>query len=81
MADLYAVAGAKFYIGNASMAAPEEDLEEADYAGVTWVRVADWVNMGAIGDAAALISTDVIDRGRTVKQKGCLLYTSDAADE
>jgi hypothetical protein len=70
MADLYPVAGAKFFIGNASMAAPSDDVDAADFASVTWVRVSDWTNMGAIGDSAALISTDVIDRGRTVKQKG-----------
>lgn len=70
MADLYAVAGAKFYIGNAAMAAPTDDVVEADFAGVTWVEVADWQTMGAIGDAASEIATDLISRGRTVVQKG-----------
>jgi hypothetical protein len=70
MADLYPVAGAKFYIGSASMAVPTDDVTESTFDGVTWVRVADWQNMGAIGDTGALISTDIIDRGRTVKQKG-----------
>lgn len=70
MADLYAVAGAKFYIGNASMAAPSTDVNAATFSGVSWVEVADWQNMGAVGDSGALISTDLISRGRTVKQKG-----------
>lgn len=70
MADLYPVAGAKFYIGSASMSAPTDDVDVSDFAAVSWVRVADWQNMGAVGDSAALISTDIIDRGRTVKQKG-----------
>lgn len=70
MADLYAVAGAKFYIGNAAMAAPTDDVVEADFSGVTWVEVADWQTMGAIGDAASEIATDLISRGRTVVQKG-----------
>jgi hypothetical protein len=70
MADLYAVAGAKFFIGNAAMAAPSDDVAAADFAAVTWVEVADWQTMGAIGDAAAEIATDLISRGRTVVQKG-----------
>jgi hypothetical protein len=70
MADLFPVAGAKFFIGNAAMAVPSSDVNEATFAGVVWTRVVDWQNMGAVGDSAALISTDIIDRGRTVKQKG-----------
>jgi hypothetical protein len=70
MADLFPVAGAKIYIGAASMAAPSDDLDASDFAAVSWVQIKDWTNMGAIGDSAALISTDVIDRARTVKQKG-----------
>lgn len=70
MADLFPVAGAKFYVGSAAMSVPTDDVDTADFASVTWVRVADWQTMGAIGDTAALISTDIIDRGRTVKQKG-----------
>lgn len=70
MADLYAVAGAKFYIGNAAMAAPSTDVTESTFDSVTWVEVSDWQNMGAIGDAASEIATDLISRGRTVVQKG-----------
>ena len=70
MADLYPVAGAKIYIGAASMAVPTDDVTEASFAAVAWTRIADWQTMGAIGDSGALISTDIIDRGRTVKQKG-----------
>jgi hypothetical protein len=70
MADLYPVAGAKFFIGTVAMSVPTEDVELDDFAGITWLRVSDWQNMGAVGDSAALISTDIIDRGRTVKQKG-----------
>lgn len=70
MADLYPVAGSKIYIGSASMAVPTADVTESTFDSVSWTRVADWQNMGAIGDSGALISTDIIDRGRTVKQKG-----------
>lgn len=70
MADLYAVAGAKFYIGTVAMTVPNEDVDEADFAGVTWIEVDGWQTMGAIGDASAEIATDLINRGRTVVQKG-----------
>lgn len=70
MADLYAVAGAKFYIGNAAMAVPSSDVTEATFASVTWVEVDGWITMGVIGDAAAEIATDLINRGRTTVQKG-----------
>lgn len=70
MADLFPVAGAKFYIGNAAMVVPTTDVTESSFAAVTWVEVADWQNMGAIGDAANEIATDLISRGRTVVQKG-----------
>lgn len=70
MADLFPVAGATIWIGNASMAVPSVDVNEASFSGVTWVQVKGWQNMGAIGDTSALISTDLIDRDRTIKQKG-----------
>ena len=70
MADLYAVAGATFFIGSAAMTVPNDDVDEADFAGVTWIEVDGWQTMGAIGDASAEIATDIINRGRTVVQKG-----------
>lgn len=70
MANLYAVAGAKIYIGTVAIDVPTDDVDATDFAGVTWTRIADWTQCGSFGDTAALISTDVIDRGRTVKQKG-----------
>ncbi len=70
MSDLFAVAGAKFYIGAAAMAAPTTDVAAADFAAVTWTEVVDWTQCGQIGDTAALITTQVISRGRDVKQKG-----------
>jgi len=70
MANLFAVAGAKIYIGTAAMAAPDEDVDAADFSGATWTEIKDWTQAGSLGDTSALISTDVISRGRTVKQKG-----------
>lgn len=70
MSDLFAVAGAKKYIGTTAMSAPTSDVAVADFAGVTWIEIADWTQCGSIGDTAALITTQVISRGRDVKQKG-----------
>lgn len=70
MSDLFAVAGAKIYIGAAAMAAPTVDVTETNFAAVSWTEIADWTQCGQIGDTAALITTQVISRGRDVKQKG-----------
>lgn len=69
MADLFPVNGAKIYMG-AAMVAPSVDMVLADYAAVSWTEIKDWTQVGAFGDTSALISTDVVSRGRTVKQKG-----------
>lgn len=67
---LYPVSGCKFYIGNAAMDEQDDDFVVADFAGVSWVEVSKWTQFGAIGDTAALISTDLISEARTKKQKG-----------
>lgn len=68
--DLYPVAGAKIFIGSAPMATQKEDFTASDYSGVTWTEIDGWETMGAIGDAAQVITTALINRGRDVKQKG-----------
>ena len=70
MAQLYPVAGSKIYIGGAPMDDTDDDLVEADFSGVTWTEIKGWTNMGQIGDAAALITSDQINVGRTKKAKG-----------
>lgn len=70
MADLFAVAGAKKFIGTVAMAAPTSDVSASTFSAVVWTEIADWTQCGSIGDAAALITTQVISRGRDVKQKG-----------
>jgi hypothetical protein len=46
------------------------DFTAADFASQTWTEIDGWETMGAIGDAAQEIATDLINRGRTVLQKG-----------
>lgn len=68
--NIFAVAGQKLYIGSAPVDLPDEDLDASDFSGVTWIECKNWATMGANGDAAALITTPLIDRGRDVKSKG-----------
>ncbi|HWV44131.1 hypothetical protein [Pseudorhodoplanes sp.] len=70
MSDLYPVAGCRFYIGNAPMATQATDFVAADFNSVTWIEVDGWSQAGALGDAGALITTALINRGRDYKQKG-----------
>lgn len=69
MADLYAVAGSKFYIGN-TVALPATEVSEPSFSGETWTEVDGWETCGAIGDTAAAITTSLINSGRDIKQKG-----------
>lgn len=68
--NMYAVAGQKIYIGSAAVDLPDVDLVAGDFSGVTWIEIKNWSQMGANGDAAALITTPLIDRNRDIKQKG-----------
>ncbi|RAI34527.1 hypothetical protein [Rhodoplanes serenus] len=69
MSDLFPVAGMKIYIGGAK-ASQAADFTAADFASEVWTEIDGWETVGAFGDTAALISTDLVNRGRTVKQKG-----------
>ncbi|MDW9843611.1 hypothetical protein GOB05_27260 [Sinorhizobium meliloti] len=71
MAQLYPVAGAKIYIGPAVNNVPDDaDINEALFSSVAFTEVKGWQTMGAIGDAAALITESVISSGRDLKAKG-----------
>lgn len=69
MATLYPVGGCKIYIG-AAMDLPDGDVAAADFTTVTWTQINGWTQMGAFGDASQLITTNLIDKDRDVKQKG-----------
>lgn len=66
---LYPVAGNKIYIGG-PVEEKSEDWVAADFAGQTWVEISKWTQMGGIGDAASLITSDIISEARTKKAKG-----------
>lgn len=67
--DLYAVAGCKIYVGGV-LASKASDFVVADFASQVWTLIDGWRTMGSFGDTAALISTDLINRARVIKQKG-----------
>ncbi len=67
---IYPVAGSRFYIGSAAVNLPDVDAVEADYAAVTWIEVNGYETAGSVGDAAQNIDTNLINRARTVTQKG-----------
>ena len=69
MANLFPVAGCKISIGPA-MDLPDADVAAADFSSVVWTEIKNWTSMGTIGDAAALITTQLIDQSRDKKQKG-----------
>ena len=69
MADLYAVAGTKIYIGG-TKATQTTDFVASDFSGESWTEIDGWETMGAIGDAAQSIVTQLVNRGRDLKQKG-----------
>lgn len=86
MANLYPVAGCKIYIG-AAMDIPTGDVDAADFTAVVWQEIGKWTQMGTFGDAAALITTQVISEARDIKQKGTRnagqmqnVFAVDAAD-
>lgn len=67
MSDLYTVAGWKFFIGSVATV-PSAGISAA--ISDTFVEVDGWETLGAFGDAAQVITTQLINRARDVKQKG-----------
>lgn len=70
MAKMYPVGGSRIYIGDAAIDDQDDEFVAADFDAVTWTEIKGWVQMGAHGDAAALVSSDQIGNKRTKKGKG-----------
>ncbi len=76
---LLPVAGMRIYIGK-QLDDKATDFIASDFTSThtspdAWVEIDGWEQMGPVGDGAADIATSLINRGRTVHQKG----TADAA--
>ena len=70
MADeLFAIADSHIFIGGA-LSTKAAAFVAGDFSGQTWVEIDGWKTMGAFGDAAEVITTLLINRGRALKQKG-----------
>jgi hypothetical protein len=69
MSELFAVEGAKIYIGGV-LSPKNADFVTSDFTSQTWVEIDGWETAGEIGDAAEQISTTLINRNRTIHQKG-----------
>ncbi len=69
MADLYPVAGMKIYIGGVK-ATQSTDFVASDFASEVWTEIDGWETVGSFGDSAQLITTQLVNRNRDLKQKG-----------
>lgn len=67
--NVYPVAGMKIYIGG-TIETKATDFVVNDFNGQSWIEIDGWETMGAIGDNANLIMSQLINRGRDVKLKG-----------
>ena len=72
--SLLPVAGMRIYIGHV-MEDQSTDFVANDFTSIhtspnAWTEIDGWETMGPIGDAVADIATQLINRGRTVHQKG-----------
>ncbi|QKV17856.1 phage tail tube protein [Oricola thermophila] len=43
---------------------------ESDFDGQSWISIDGWQQAGAIGDTAEIVTSQLINRGRDIKQKG-----------
>jgi hypothetical protein len=71
---LLPVAGMNIYIGK-TMADSANDFVASDFTTLNaspdaWILIDGWETMGPVGDNVADIATTLINRGRTVHQKG-----------
>ncbi len=72
--DIRPIADMKIYIGKtmntSSSAFVESDFTTANASPDAWVLIDGWETMGGFGDSSKDIATDLINRGRTLHQKG-----------
>lgn len=72
MADVYATAGSKIFIGPAK-APGSSDLINSDFTGSpapAWVEIGFIESLGTFGDTSQSVTFDAVGRGRTIKKKG-----------
>lgn len=70
MAELYPVAGAKISIGGTTVSTKATAWADSDFSAQSWTEIDGWETMGALGDSAESIVTQLIGRQRDLKMKG-----------
>lgn len=66
---IFATNGAKIYIGG-TITIPAGDMNQASFAGQSWVEIGETENLGTFGDTSAEITFDSINANRTRRLKG-----------
>jgi hypothetical protein len=69
MSTLHPISGEKIYIGGV-LSDQAADFAAADFTSQSWTLIDGWKTAGKLGDTANLITTQIINRGRDIKQKG-----------
>ncbi|MBN8998108.1 MAG: hypothetical protein J0H54_01615, partial [Rhizobiales bacterium] len=69
MANLFATAGAKLYIGSA-LAFSGSDFIASDFAGQSWTEIGNLSNLGSFGDTSELITFSPLATRRVRKLRG-----------
>lgn len=67
MAQVFPVAGSKFFVGNRVNAKPRVTV--ADFANADWVEVDGWTNRGALGDTQEVGTQTLIGQNRAIQYK------------
>ncbi len=67
--NLYPIAGMRLYIGGV-VSPKNADFVVGDFAAQSWIEIDGWTQAGGAGDSAALVTFELINRGRDLKQKG-----------
>lgn len=66
---IFATNGSKIYIGG-TITIPAGDMNQASFAGQSWVEIGETENLGTFGDTSAEITFDSINANRTRRLKG-----------
>lgn len=72
MAQLFAVAGSKIFIGTRVAAKEEVTLSDFSAQEAAWTEINGWTSAGSLGDTVELITQNVISGKRTRQAKGTL---------
>lgn len=67
--NLYPVAGMRLDMGG-TLAPKNENFIADDFNNQSWIEIDGWTQVGGVGDNAAVVLFELVNRGRDLKQKG-----------